>query len=209
MKKILIFTVFLLTIFSVATFAQNEPVFKKYDLISGYVEYRISGSGTGKVELFFDEYGSFNMNSGLIVRNTLGKTDECNIVEITTPDSNYIIDIQKATGTKGPADDISRAKEIFKLENGDFEKTKAQLMKDDGYRKVGVEKVLDRVCIVWEKTKDETIFKIWEWKGVELKSSIISSQYELIMEAVKIILEEPIPFTKFEPPSGIVWEEKK
>ncbi|MEI6091369.1 MAG: hypothetical protein WCR42_13020 [bacterium] len=209
MKRILIITMFLLTILTIRTFSQEEPVFKKCDMISGYVEYKVSGTAKGKAEFFFEEYGLYSSVLEDLNVDTLNKTAQFKNVEISTPDSVYSIDLLKATGTKSALPDKSKAKELFEIEKGDFEKVKTQLMKDDGYIKVGNENILDKDCTIWELNANGSTTKIWVWKGIELKILMKSDEYELSQVAIRFVEEEPIPFSKFEPPSGVKWEVTK
>jgi hypothetical protein len=174
-------------------------------LISGFVEYKLSGVQSGTQELYFEEYGKYEAKYSKGEFDYMGKKGTFDQVSIITPEAVYSLNLEKSQGIKSPAPDYSEIIEKFELENGDFEKVQEQTMKEQGFIKKGTEKVLDRDCVTWELEKNGANVKIWLWKGIELK--VIQSAQGLTssQEAIKIIEEEAIPFVKFEVPDGITW----
>ena len=189
--------------------AQDEPEFKNYNMISGYVEYKLSGVQTGTQELYFEEYGKYEAKYSKGEYDYMGQKGTFNQVNIITPEAVYSIDLNKSQGVKLPAPDYTKVIEKFETEGGDFDKVQDQSMKEGGFIKMGTEKVLDKDCVVWELEKNGAKVKIWLWKGIELKIEQSSQGATSSQEAVKILEEEAIPFVKFDVPSGVTWVDPK
>lgn len=206
MKKLATFALVLgFVLFANILTAQDEIEFKNYNMISGFVEYKLSGVQSGTQELYFEEYGKYEAKYSKGEYDYMGQKGTFNQVSIITPEAVYSLNLEKSQGIKSPAPDYSKIIEQFELENGDFEKVQEQTMKEQGFIKKGTEKVLDKDCVTWELEKNGANVKIWLWKGIELK--VIQSAQGLTssQEAIKIIEEEAIPFVKFEVPDGITW----
>lgn len=210
MKKLMIFAIAISFILSANILnAQDEPEFKNYNMISGYVEFQLSGIQKGTQELYFEEYGKYEAKYSKGEYDYMGKKGTFNQVNITTPDAVYSLNLEKSQGFKLPAPDYSKVIEKFETENGNFEKVQELSMKEQGFIKKGNEKVLDKDCVVWELDKNGTNIKIWIWKGIELKVVQSTQDMTSSQEAIKIVEEEAIPFAKFEVPEGIQWLDPK
>ncbi len=190
-------------------FAQDEPEFKNYNMISGYVEYKLTGASTGTQELYFEEWGKYEAKISKGDYDYMGQKGSFNGLTITTPDAQYRIDLDKSKGMKGPAPDWTKIIEMFENENGNFDKVQELSMKEAGFIKKGNEKFLDRDCVLWEADQNGANIKIWLWKGIELKTVTNAQGVTSTIEAINIVEEKAVPFAKFEPPSGIEWLDPK
>jgi len=200
--------------------ADDEPEFKNYNMISGYVEYKISGRATATQQLYFEEYGKYEAKytQGEVDRTAgmdpadkqgVSKKVKFSSVDLVTPDGVYSISLDEAKGFKGPAPDNKKIIEKFEAENGNFDKVQEQTMKEGGFIKKGKEKVLDKDCDLWELEKNGANVKVWLWKGIELKIVQNAQGLTSTQEAVKIVEEQEIPFNKFDVPTGITWLDPK
>ena len=71
-----------------------------FDIESGIIEYEITGSQTGTKKLYFTDWGRKQAEySNTILR--VGKySKEANLLKINDGDWQYIIDLDRKTGTK-------------------------------------------------------------------------------------------------------------
>jgi hypothetical protein len=192
------------------SFAQDEPEFKEYGIISGYVEYQISGCRTGLGQFYFEEYGKYAARYLQGQDECQGSVNKINEAGIWVPEGTYRIKLDQSIGIKTPPFDNSKRINLYKISGGDFDKAFTSYMKADGYIQKGNETVLDKDCVVWETEKNDPKIIASIWKGVKLKiiqTNADGSTY--IQVAIKFVEEEPIPFFRFEPPSGIKWEVTK
>lgn len=211
MKKLMIFAIAISFILSANILnAQDEPEFKKYDMISGYVEYKLTGYKTGTEELYFEEYGKYIAVFSKGDFEYQEQKGHFNEESIMVPEGFYQMNLDQAKGIKGPAIDYSKLIEQFELAGGDFNKATEQYMKSEGYIKQGNEKVLDHDCVIWEISEKGASLRLSIWKGIKLKYiQTTPDGLTFTKEAVKVVEEEAIPFAKFEVPEGIQWLDPK
>lgn len=172
---------------------------KRYGVKSAIVEYTITGSQSGTKTLYFDNWGmrqSEYTNSIL----EIGKfSKSINILNIIRDDANYIIDLEKNTGTKtkNPIEKL-----IADLQNQkSFREFSEQILLKAGAMRVGQEEFLDRDCDIYEIKN--TGSKMWIWKWIPLKTITKLGGAEINSVAKKIEVNVNVPEEKFTLPDNV------
>lgn len=172
---------------------------KRYGIKSAIVEYTITGSQSGTKTLYFDNWG---MRQAEYTNSVLeiGKfSKSINIVNIVKDDANYIIDLERNTGTKtkNPVKKL-----IAELQNQkSFGEFGEQILLKAGAMKVGQEEFLDKDCDIYEIKNTGT--KMWIWKWIPLKTITKLGGVEINSVAKKIEVNVNVPEEKFTPPDNI------
>lgn len=76
-------------------------------------------------------------------------------------------------------------------------------LKQIGFVNKGTEEVAGKPCVLWEKIKDDTVWRSWRWKGIELKieaKNLLGTTY--VKEAVEVEEGVEIPAELFKVPEG-------
>lgn len=172
---------------------------KRYGIKSAIVEYVITGSQSGTKTLYFDNWGmrqAENTNSVLEIGNF---SKRINILNIVKDDANYVIDLERNTGTKtkNPVNKL-----IADLQNQkSFGEFGEQILLKAGAMKVGQEEFLDKDCDIYEIKNTGT--KMWIWKWIPLKAISKLGGVEINSVAKKIEVNVNIPEEKFTPPDNV------
>lgn len=172
---------------------------KRYGVKSAFVEYTITGSQSGTKTLYFDSWGMRQAeytNSVLQVGNF---SKSINLLNIVKDDSNFIIDLERRTGTrtKNPVKKL-----ITELQNQkSFGEFGEQILLKSGAMKVGQEEFLERDCDIYEIQNTGT--KMWIWKWIPLKTITKLGGVEINSVAKKIEVNVNVPEEKFIPPNDV------
>ena len=174
-----------------------------FDIESGIIEYEITGSQTGTKKLYFTDWGRKQAEySNTILR--VGKySKEANLLKINEGDWQYIIDLDRKTGTKRKNPVIEKLIEIRdQISYGEFGE---QLVFVNGGFESGSETVAGRKCKVYEFKKKNSTSWIWNW--LTLKSEIKTGGVNISMLAVNIEENVSIPDSVFKfPPNTLITE---
>jgi len=122
-----------------------------------------------------------------------------NILNIVKDDANYVIDLERNTGTKtkNPVNKL-----IAELQNQkSFGEFGEQILLKAGAMKVGQEEFLDKDCDIYEIKNTGT--KMWIWKWIPLKAISKLGGVEINSVAKKIEVNVNIPEEKFTPPDNV------
>mgnify|MGYP000436370338 FL=1 len=210
MRKIfyLIFAALLFSIYSCGDsgkdFTDEQPTgktdfTKRYGIKSAIVEYTITGSQSGTKTLYFDNWGMRQAeytNSVLEIGNF---SKSINILNIVKDDANYIIDLERKTGTKtkNPVKKL-----VAELQNQkSFGEFGEQILLKAGAMKIGQEEFLDKDCEIYEIKNTGT--KMWIWKWIPLKTITKLGGVEINSVAKKIEVNVNVPEEKFTPPDNV------
>ncbi|AFH50373.1 Hypothetical protein IALB_2670 [Ignavibacterium album JCM 16511] len=172
---------------------------KRYGVKSAIVEYVITGSQSGIKTLYFEDWGMKQAEYTNSVLQIAGFSKNINLLNIISDDSNYIIDLERKTGTKtkNPVKKL-----IAELQNQkSFGEFGEQILLKSGAMKVGREEFLDKDCDIYEIKNAVT--KIWIWKWIPLKTITKTGGVEINSVAKKIEINVSIPSDKFEPPKDV------
>lgn len=172
---------------------------KRYGVRSAIVEYAITGSQSGSKTLVFDDWGMKQAEYTNSVLQIAGFSKNINLLNIIKDDSNYIVDLERKTGTKtkNPVKKL-----IAELQNQkSFGEFGEQILLKSGAMKVGREDFLDKECDIYEISNAGT--KIWIWKWIPLKTITKTGGVEINSIAKKIEVNVSIPSEKFEVPNDV------
>ena len=173
---------------------------KIYGIKSGIIEYEITGSQTGIKKLYFDDWGRKQAeytNSTI----KIGKYKKhSNLLKITNGDLQYIINLEKTTGTKRENPLIEKIIELQNQTNyGEFGE---QLILISGGFESGSDMVADKKCKVYEFKSQNT--KSWIWNWLMLKSETQRGKTNITVVAKKIEENVFIADTVFSPPKNVL-----
>lgn len=180
MKKAFLIAIVMLTLVCSLSYAGK---YKKYADKSGSMTYTMSGTTTGEITYYWDDWGY----KELIVENSVTK-----VMGFSTENKSFKLSIGKYTYEWKEGDS-----EIKKMENPvlamledeksdqkDVENYGKNILEKMGFKKTGTETVAGKTCEVWES---ESMGKTWVWKTYSMKSetSIMGMTINQTMKELK------------------------
>lgn len=172
---------------------------KRYGIKSAIIEYVITGSQSGTKTLYFEDWGMKQAEYTNSVIQIAGFSKNINLLNIIKDDSNYIIDMDRKTGTK-TKNPIKKL--IAELQNQkSFGEFGEQALLKSGAMKIGQEKFLDKECDIYEIKNTGT--RMWIWKWIPLKTITKVGGVEINSFAKNIEVNVSIPSEKFDIPDNI------
>ena len=172
---------------------------KRYGVKSAIVEYTITGSQSGTKTLYFDNWGMRQTEYTNSVLEIGKFSKSINILNIIRDDANYIIDLDRNTGTKtkNPVNKL-----IAELQSQkSFGEFGEQILLKAGAIKIGQEEFLDKDCDIYEIKN--TGSKMWIWKWIPLKTITKIGSVEINSVAKKIEVNVNVPEEKFTLPDNV------
>jgi len=173
---------------------------KIFGIQSGIIEYEITGSQTGSKKLYFDDWGrkQAEFSNSTIKVGKFSK--HSNLLKITNGDWQYIINLEKKTGTKRENPVLTKMYELSNQINyNDFGE---QLVLIEGGVKTGSEEVAGKNCTIYNfKNKNS---KRWIWNWITLKSESLSGGVHITVTAKNIAENVSVPDSVFNPPLDIM-----
>ncbi len=173
---------------------------KIFGIQSGIIEYEITGSQTGSKKLYFDDWGrkQAEFSNSTIKVGKFSK--HSNLLKITNGDWQYIINLEKKTGTKRENPVLTKMYELSNQINyNDFGE---QLVLIEGGVKTGSEEVAGKNCTIYNfKNKNS---KRWIWNWITLKSESLSGGVHITVTAKNILVNVSVPDSVFNPPLDIM-----
>jgi len=173
---------------------------KIFGIQSGIIEYEITGSQTGNKKLYFTDWGrkQAEFSNSTIKVGKFSK--HSNLLKITNGDWQYIINLEKKTGTKRENPVLTKMYELSNQINyNDFGE---QLVLIEGGVKTGSEEVAGKNCTIYNfKNKNS---KRWIWNWITLKSESLSGGVHITVTAKNIAENISVPDSVFNPPLDIM-----
>jgi len=167
-----------------------------YQAKSGIMEYKLLGKTIGTETVYFDHHGNYEARFRKAETKMLGMKTKENTLTIRLDSVIYAIDLDEKTGTRQViAFDPSKMSE---KEMKEWEAWGEEMRKDLGFEKIGEEKILGRMCDIWEGMGS----KIWIWQNLTLKTEV-NLMGQWIIEATKIDLNAKVSKDRFKVPGGI------
>ncbi len=190
MKTQLTFLLFMFIFFSL----HSQNALKTYNLKSGIIEYKHSGTRTGTSTMYFDDYGLKSANYSVITSN--GKTQKTWTISIE--EMQYMFDPDTKTGHKMKNPMIEMLKEIDNLEQFTEE-----IYSRMGFKNAGTEKYLGKDCRLFKGDMG----KVLTWNGLLMFMEMNIMGNITRQEAIKIDVNIPVKASYFEVPQGITFTE--
>ncbi len=151
----------------------GEPVdfsgyegFKRYQIKSGVIEYRLEGMRSGTEKVYWDDWGVKEARYTKATLNLMGVAQEVEERLISTPDVIYTIDVKtnQAVKTKNPGVGFFKG-----LSEDEMTQMSKQLLEATGAKRLGTDFVAEQTCELWDvplSGGQECI-----WKGIALAES--------------------------------------
>ncbi|MCZ6703594.1 MAG: hypothetical protein O6940_11220 [Ignavibacteria bacterium] len=173
---------------------------KIFGIQSGIIEYEITGSQTGNKKLYFDDWGrkQAEFSNSTIKVGKFSK--HSNLLKITIGDWQYIINLEKKSGTKRENPILGRMYELSNQINyNDFGE---QLVLIEGGVKIGSEYVAGKNCTIYNFQNKKS--KSWIWNWITLKSESLSGGVHITVTAKNILVNVSVPDSVFNPPPDVM-----
>jgi hypothetical protein len=184
----------------------NDREFKRYEVVSGIVEYALGGAEEGTEILYFEDYGNIEARHKTAQAQVPGgiklpqgvelpKTEQVNI---TKGDTIYSYDVNTRAGTK-----LNNTLDVFgKQGNGDdLQKMGMEMLKNMGAVQDGTKTVAGYECDLYviEKMNTQTCI----YKGVTLESTVIVVGITNTITAKSAQFDVDIPEDKISVPDDV------
>ena len=201
--KILISCIFFILLVNICIntgFATNTP--KRYPKSkSGIIKYEIYGATiTGSEVVFYEDWGRREATYTKTTMELGGVTVTRNTLTLLEENGQWInnVDLNTRTGIrmKNPRYKGNIGKSRVEIENIEENKNI-----DAGGRRVEIERIMGKPCIVWEK--QYTGIKTCTWNGIILKKISDLGFSRTTTVATEIVEHVPIPEEKFTIPPDI------
>lgn len=173
---------------------------KIFGIQSGIIEYEITGSQTGNKKLYFNDWGrkQAEFSNSTIKVGKFSK--HSNLLKITNGDWQYIINLEKKTGTKRENPVLGKMYELSNQINyNDFGE---QLVLIEGGVKTGMEAVAGKNCTIYNFRNKKS--KSWIWNWITLKSESLSGGVHITVTAKNIMENVSVPDSVFNPPPDVM-----
>jgi hypothetical protein len=195
MKNLLLLSLLAILVFS----CSNDSTNKRYGIKSGIITYKTSmmGMETSKT-VYFKDYGAIETN--LVDGGMMGMTGKSH--QVQKDGFIYMYQEGQKEGMK-----IKIADSIATEQSNLF--TEESIVKKEGGKKTGTEKILEKECSVYEITKDGINSKIWIWNKIPLKMTVSQQGMEVVMIATELKETSDFPKGIFDLPSEITFKEMK
>jgi len=182
-----------------------EP--RRYQIESAVVEYKLSGTQTGKETLYFDRWGMREAKHAQTELKVAGRSFKTNRLALLDGEWTYSVDLDKKTGTKMPTPLLPELKKRLERENKSLAELGKEMLIQMGGKKVGEENLLGKPCEIWELKSLRA--KSWIWQGVTLKTTVDFAGQSMVTEAVSIDDKAKISADKLTVPAGVKITEGK
>ncbi len=190
MKTLLTISLFMFTFFSI----HAQDALKVYNLKSGIIEYKHSGTRSGSSTMYFDDYGQKSANYSVLTTN--GTTRKSWVISLG--EIQYMFDPDTKTGQKLKNPMIEMLREI-----NDLEKFTEEIYTRMGFKDAGTEKYLGKDCRVFKGDMG----KVLTWNGLLMYMEMNIMGNITRQEATKVDVNVPVKATYFEIPQGITFTE--
>ncbi len=182
---------------SVALSTDNKEFIKRYPCKSGIIEYQLSGASVGTLIIYFDDWGMKEVQYEKSISKMMDVETELNTAQFYLYDSWFTVDFvtKRAQKKRNKLFDELKGKSSF----DEILKHKENQIVEAGGKKNGQEKIIDRLCDIWQINSDKT----WLWKGIPLKTESDIMGIQTISKAVRVIENAEIDSAKFSVPKDV------
>ena len=203
MKRIPI--LMLLITISVGVFAQQN--YQRFTTKNGYIEYKVTGNTTGTKKMWWDDYGNKSRTevNTVTVTKIFGITNETKeeTINVTNGKKYWSANLVEKTGQKGTFsvdEQLAFYENMTEAEKRAFEK---QMLDKYGASIIGKETIMGYECDIVSVMGA----KSWVHRGIVFKTEASILGITITETAVVFNKNISIPASKFEPYSGINYED--
>jgi hypothetical protein len=175
----------------------DKEGYKRYAMISAYVEFAIRGAQSGKEILQFDRWGLREAKFENLEMKAGGMTIPTKTETIMDGEFTYALDRDKNTATKTTNQMLTQI--TAKHETKDLTEVGERTLKAMGAKKTGTESFLGKKCDVWEVKSLGT--RMLVYNGLVVKSETNLGGMKIIREATKFEENAKIADDKLTVPS--------
>jgi hypothetical protein len=183
----------------------DEP--RRYQIESAAIEYKLSGTQSGKETLSFDRWGMREAKHTQTELRVAGRAIKSHRLTLLDGEWTWNIDLDKKSGIKMPTPVLPEIQKRLEREKKSLTELGKEMLVHMGGKKVGEEQVLGKPCEVYEIKSLGT--KTWIWQGVTLKTRVDFAGQKMLTEAVRIDDATPVPADKFAIPADVKVTEGK
>lgn len=194
MKKI----IFVLVIFSMLISIQAQD-FKRYNVKSGIIEYKIEGNTEGTEILYFDNYGEKEAKRTKTKTTIMGFSQESDQLTLMDGKMIYMADFNTKTITKTENPSWDMMQELME-EGENLEEFGKKMMEQMGGKIIGTETLNGKKCDVWEIQSMGT--KSWVYESIPLKIETNLMGMKIKYVVTKLELDVSVPSDVFVLPEG-------
>ena len=179
----------------------TPPSVKLYGIENARVEYAYSGAASGTKTTIIANWGMYQRMEDNFSFNMDGQARNLHSIDITSDSTVYALDMIEKKGTKSifDFDGFGTFTDDFKPE--EKEDFQGSYILRTGGSKSGKETILDHECDVYQLPYMG--MKIWLWKGLTLKSTMIMGADTMTITATNIDVDYTATTADFLPPSEI------
>jgi len=168
---------------------------KRYPFRSAIIELHYGGSASGKQMIYIDDFGRKEATIDSLSMRMMDMEMPNYKMQIRRGDSLFEVDFVRGMASKG-LNPMSPAEERSMAASGD------SLAAGMGMKKsAAAEIVAGQPCTVW--TSEQMGTTAWLWNNITLKSRATVGDDTILLEAVSVSLNTPVPAEHFDPPGGI------
>jgi hypothetical protein len=175
----------------------DKEGYKRYAMVSAYIEFAIRGAQSGKEILQFDRWGLREAKREELEIKAGGMTIPSKTETIMDGEFTYALDRDKNTATKTTNQILTQI--TAKHETKDLTEVGERTLKAMGAKKTGTESFLGKRCDVWEVKSLGT--RMLVYNGLPLKSETNMAGMKIIREATKFDENPKIADDKLTVPS--------
>ncbi len=174
---------------------------KRYPFRSAIIELRYSGSASGKQTIYIDDFGQKEATMDSLSMKMMDMELPNYKMQIRKGDSLYQIDFVRGMATRGVSHlSAEDEKALSSMGEG---MAQGMGMKKDSLE----ETVAGQKCTVW--SSDQLGTKTWLWNNIILKSESKIDDDKILLDAVSVSLDVPVPSGYFEAPGGVHYTTKE
>lgn len=166
---------------------------KRYPFRSAIIELRYGGSARGTQMIYIDDFGLKETKVDSFTTNVMDMDMPTHKLEIRSDDSLFSVDFVRGIGSRGRSEITARDQKEMKAAG-------EEMAKGMGFKK-GEDVVAGQKCVVW--SSEDLGSKAWMWNDITLKSEAAIGDMKVLLEAVRVDLDVPVPGERFAAPSGI------
>ncbi len=168
---------------------------KRYPFRSAIIELRYGGSASGTQMIYIDDFGQKETSVDSLTMKMMGMELPNYKMQIKKGDSLYQIDFVRGAATRG----VSHVSASDEKDATAFGEKMASGM---GMKKgTARENVAGQPCDVW--TSEQMGTKSWVWNNIILKSESKIGDDKILLEAMSVHLDVPVPSSHFDAPQDV------
>ncbi|MBK9098048.1 MAG: hypothetical protein IPM14_08030 [bacterium] len=175
----------------------QEISLKPYGIKSGIIEYKYTGSETGKGVMYFDEYGT---KTAMNLDTKRGEELNKGWV-ISYKEYQYIFDPSKPD--EGLKMKNPMIESLMKMDKQDYDKVAEDLYSKMGMKRSANEKFLDKDCVCFKGDMG----KVLTWNGILMLMDMNYGGMKSRQEVTSIKTNVPVDSKYFEIPKNIKFSE--